>query len=634
MPQMAWLIPALPLAAFLINGLLGPRYLGRIAGVIGSISIAGSFVAVLALWANLPPEGDPDRSQVLYQWLISGDLDISIGFLLDELTVVMLLVVTGVSFLVHVYATGYMAHDPAHARFFTWLPLFVFSMITLVMADNFLLLFVFWEMVGVCSYLLIGFWHRRNSANDAAIKAFVTNRIGDFGFAAGIFLVFWTFGTLNYDAVHAGVGQASQGVLLAIALLLFVGAMGKSAQFPLHVWLPDAMEGPTPVSALIHAATMVTAGIYMVARHSVIFEAAGDALLIVGAFGAFTALLAATIGCVQNDIKRVLAYSTVSQLGLMFLGLGAGAYVAALFHLVTHAFFKALLFLGSGSVIHAMDDEQDMRRYGGLASKLPWTYTTFLFGGLALAAIFPLAGFWSKDELIASAVAAGISDDGNAWQILFVVAGLATSLLTAFYTIRMIIMTFHGKPRDAELHSHAHESPVSMVTPLVLLAALSVVAGVLLGFPPEHGAIHEYLGEVLHNLHFDLTGDLTLTWAMAFISSGVALAGLALALAIYGRGLIAPETMSRLLPGMHRLASQKYYLDHVGDGIVVAGTRTLAFFLWGVDARLVDGLVNLVGWIVRAVAAVARRLQTGQVQNYALLVVVGVVVVVGSLLLG
>ncbi len=633
MAQIAWLIPALPLAAFLINGVFGPRFLGRIAGVIASLAIGASFVVVVALWIDLPSEGSPDRQQELYRWVASGDLVVSIGFLLDELAVVMLLVVTGVSFLVHVYSTAYMAHDPAHARFFVWLPLFVFSMILLVMADNFLLLFVFWEMVGVCSYLLIGFWHRRNSANDAAIKAFVTNRIGDFGFAGGVFLVFWTFGTLDYLSVHAQVSQASAGVLLAIALLLFVGAMGKSAQFPLHVWLPDAMEGPTPVSALIHAATMVTAGVYMVARHSVIFEASGDALIIVGATGAFTALLAATIGCVQTDIKRVLAYSTVSQLGLMFLGLGAGVYAAAIFHLVTHAFFKALLFLGSGSVIHAMDDEQDMRSYGGLARKLPWTYVTFLIGGLALAAIFPLAGFWSKDELVASAFAAGASADGNWWYLVFFAAGLLTSLLTAFYTIRMIVLTFHGRPRDQKLHDHAHESPVAMVAPLVILAALAIVAGGLLGFPPEHGAIHEYLGVVLHSVHFDLTGDETLTVLIALASTAVAAGGAALAVAAYGRGVVSPQKLARFFPGFYRLASEKYYLDHITDQVVVAGTRTSAFFLWGIDARVVDGIVNLIGWLVRAIAAVSRRLQTGQVQNYALLVLIGVVAVVGSLLL-
>ena len=378
---------------------------------------------------------------------------------------------------------------------------------------------------------------------------------------------------------------------------------------------------------------MVTAGVYMVARHSVIFEASGDALLIVGAVGAFTALLAATIGCVQTDIKRVLAYSTVSQLGLMFMGLGAGAYVAAIFHLVTHAFFKALLFLGSGSVIHAMNDEQDMRRYGGLSKKLPWTYVTFLLGGIALAAVFPLAGFWSKDELIASTYAAGASSDGNWGFLIYFAAGLLTSLLTAFYTIRMIVMTFHGSPRDQDLHDHAHESPTAMVSPLVILAALAVVAGFALGFPPEHGVFHEYLGHVLHSVHYKLTGDETLTVVMALVSTAVALGGVALAWAAYSRGIVSVRLLRRLAPGFYKLANEKYYMDHIGDGMIVAGTRTSAFFLWGVDARLVDGIVNLIGWLVRAIAAVARRLQTGQVQNYAFLVVLGIAVVVGSLLL-
>ncbi len=623
-----WLIPLAPLLAFAINGLLGPRYLKKATGVIGSAGILAAFLLTVWLWV----EGEYGEA-TLFEWLASGSLVIDIGFLVDELTVVMLLVVTGVSFLVHVYSIGYMANDGSFARFFAWLPLFVFSMVMLVMADNFLSLFVFWELVGVCSYLLIGFWHDRESANNAAMKAFLVNRVGDFGFAIAIFMIFWNFRTLEYGSVFTQVGQMDPEVVLVIALLLFVGAMGKSAQFPLHIWLPDAMEGPTPVSALIHAATMVTAGVYMVARMALIFEVHTTALLVVGGVGAFTALFAATIAVAQTDIKRVLAYSTVSQLGLMFLALGAGVYTAAIFHLATHAFFKALMFLGSGNVIHAMHDEQEMTRYGGLRRKLKWTYGTFLVGGLALSAIFPLAGFWSKDEILAGAFMRGASPDGDGLFLLFWAMGLAASLLTAFYTFRMVILTFHGDPRDADLHERAHESPALMVVPLTLLAVLAVGAGAVLGFPPEDGLIHDFLHHAPGILHFELTGNQTIAISLAVISTAVALLGALGAYMIYSRGAPKAESIGQFVPGMHNLLYRKYYIDEIVKYGIVATTKVLGFILWAIDAKIVDGLANLIGWTVRTLGGAARRVQTGQVQNYVFLMALGAVVSVGALMI-
>jgi NADH-quinone oxidoreductase subunit L len=621
-----WLIPLAPLVAFGINGLLGPRYLKKATGVIGSTGILVAFLLTVAMWR----QGEYGQA-TLFQWVASGSLTVDVGFLVDELTIVMLLVVTGVSFLVHVYSIGYMAHDRSFARFFAWLPLFVFSMVMLVMANNFLTLFVFWELVGVCSYLLIGFWHDRESANNAAMKAFLVNRVGDFGFAIAVFMIFWNFRTLEYGEVFANLDSVESSTLLIIALLLFVGAMGKSAQFPLHIWLPDAMEGPTPVSALIHAATMVTAGVYMVARTIPIFEVHSAALIVVGGIGAFTALFAATIALAQTDIKRVLAYSTISQLGLMFLGLASGAYVAAIFHLATHAFFKALLFLGSGSVIHAMQDEQEMTKYGALRRKLKWTYGTFLVGGLALSAIFPLAGFWSKDEILAGAFIRGISGDGNPIFAFYWVVGLTVSLLTAFYTFRMVIMTFHGDARDKELHESAHESPAVMIVPLVVLALLAAGAGAVLGFPPEEGMVHDFLHNVPGTAHFELSGVQTIAIALAVISTAVALLGALSAYMIYSRRRPRAESIGRLVPGMHTLLYRKYYVDEIVDYGIVAVTKVIGFILWAIDAKIVDGLVNLLGWIVRSLSAVTRRVQTGQVQNYVFIMALGAVVSVGAL---
>ena len=635
--EVVWLIPFAPLLGFVVNGVAGRR-IPRATGWISTGAILGSFVLTVALWIGGITADQPGWT--FYPWVDSGTFAVNIGFLLDPLAIVMLLVVTGVSALVALYSVGYMDHDAAKSRFHTWIPLFVFSMVMLVMSDNLLQLFIFWEMVGLCSYLLIGYWHDRHSANIAATKAFLVNRIGDFGFIIGIVLAFFHFDTLRYREIFEVIGDKDPAMTTAIAFLLFIGAMGKSAQFPLHVWLPDAMEGPTPVSALIHAATMVTAGVYIVARMNPLYTVAPEALIFVATIGTVTAFVAATIALVQTDIKRVLAYSTVSQLGLMFVALGAGAYSIAIFHLATHAFFKALLFLGSGSVIHALNDEQDMRQMGGLWRKMPLTYGTFLLGGLALAAVFPLAGFWSKDEILASAflkatAPAGASlaaDHGAGIFWLFFIVGLVVSLMTAFYTLRMILMTFHGKPRNQALHDHAHESPWVMTLPLGILAIGAVVVGAALGIPPEHGFLHEYLYKTAGIIHFEGAGDPP-TVALAVISTVVALAGVAIAYLAYRRGVPIPDAARRLAPGAEKLFQRKWYMDHLGDGLMVMLTRAIAVVSWGFDAGVIDGLVNASGTVTRRLSGEVQRLQTGQAQNYALLMVVGIVLVIGGLMI-
>src|SRR5713226_1793336 len=441
--------------------------------------------AAVAVRVFLEVLGGHERTTVtLYRWIGVGDFTINVSALVDPLSSVMLLVVTVVGSLIFIFANGYMAHDHGFPRFFTWFSLFAFAMLLLVMADNYLLMFVGWEGVGLCSYLLIGFWFEKPAPQHAANKAFWMNRIGDWGYTIGMVTTFLVFGSMTFTEVFEKVGIATQANLVLICIAFFVGATGKSAQLPLHSWLPDAMEGPTPVSALIHAATMVTAGVYLVARSTPLFAAAGPSLQFVFTVAAVTAIFAATIALVQFDIKRVMAYSTVSQLGYMFLALGVGAPVAAMFHLATHAFFKALLFLGSGSVIHGLGGEQDMRRMGGLRAKMPLTYWTMVIAGGALAALPPLAGFWSKDEILGSAFA-------NGYPILWVV-GVCTGGLTAFYITRAIWMTFHGQPRDRHLFDHAHESPRIMTWPLLALAAVSALVG-FIGFPPDHGFLHAFL---------------------------------------------------------------------------------------------------------------------------------------------
>ncbi|HTK86944.1 MAG TPA: NADH-quinone oxidoreductase subunit L, partial [Nitrospiraceae bacterium] len=481
------LIPLFPLTAVLVNGLLGHRYSHDIAHRLAWGSVGLSFLCSIAVFVHTIQTGQA-REVIAYKWIFGGDLTINLAFLIDPLSCIMLLIVTGVGFLIHLYSVGYMHGEDGFTRFFTYMNLFMVSMLLLVMGNNYVVLFIGWEGVGLCSYLLIGYYFDRVSAAKAATKAFVVNRIGDAGFLIAIFLVFVNFKTLDYTQVLASVSHLSPEMATAIALCLLIGAVGKSAQLPLYTWLPDAMEGPTPVSALIHAATMVTAGVYMIVRNHAIYDMAPMAMTAVAWIGGITALFAATIGLVQTDIKRVLAYSTVSQLGYMFLACGIGAYTAAIFHLMTHAFFKALLFLSAGSVIHALSGEQDIRKMGGLKDRIPWTHALFLIGTLAIAGIFPLSGFWSKDEILAHAFI-------NHQYVLYGM-GAVGSFLTAFYMFRLTYLTFYGHSRmDHHTAQHVHESPSIMIGPLVALSVLAVIGG-FPGVPPESGWFHAFLHPV------------------------------------------------------------------------------------------------------------------------------------------
>jgi len=594
------------------------------------------------------------------------------GFLLDPLSAVMILVVTGIGFLIHVYSTGYMAHDNGYYRFFGYLNLFIFFMLMLVLANNYTLLFVGWEGVGLCSYLLIGFYFQKKSAGDAGKKAFIVNRVGDAGFIMGMLLMFSLLGTVRFLDVNAALRSghfhaetAGFGVLSAIALLFFVGATGKSAQFPLYVWLPDAMEGPTPVSALIHAATMVTAGVYMVARSAALFQLTPQTLNIVAGIGAFTAIFAATIGLVQNDIKRVLAYSTVSQLGYMFLALGVGAYWVAVFHLFTHAFFKALLFLGSGSVIHALGGEQDMRHMGGLKDKIPITHWTMWVGSVAIAGIPGFAGFFSKDEILWQTYS---SPAGS--KMLWIV-GLVTAGLTAFYMWRLMNMTFYGKSRVApEVAAHIHESPPAMTIPLMLLAVGGVFAG-WLGVPHAWSLLEGFHGferwlepafaSAATEAARGGAHDASTEWILMGISVAVAIIGIVVARYFYHHKPHVPDTLEKSLRPLHGLLYNKYYVDEIYDflfvnGLGKGGGRVLGAF----DRNVVDGAVNGAGWLTRFSSRVSMWwdtwivdgavrlgsfsvkllsypvciLQTGRVQAYALFVVVGVLIFFGYYLAG
>jgi NADH-quinone oxidoreductase subunit L len=563
--------------------------------------------------------GEPFTS-TLGAWIVAGDFQAGITAYVDNLTCVMLLVVTGVGFLIHLYAAGYMHEDPDFARFFAYLNLFVFSMTMLVLAGNFLLLFLGWEAVGLCSYLLIGFWYTRDSASAAGKKAFIVNRVGDFGFVLGIMWLYKALGTLDYTAVFKSVGTLSPEVATCIALLLFVGACGKSAQLPLHVWLPDAMEGPTPVSALIHAATMVTAGVYMVARSHVIFERSGSALEVVACVGTATAVFAATIGLVQTDIKRVLAYSTVSQLGYMFAAVGVGAYVAGIFHLVTHAFFKALLFLGAGSVIHGLHGEQDLRKMGGLASKMPITATTMWIGGLGLSGAPLLAGFFSKDEILAAV-------HGTGHRVLFALL-IAGAFMTAFYTFRLLFLAFSGSPRmSKETLHHAHESPWVMTVPLGVLALGTAVAGFALGLPSEESNFMRLLAPVFEPHE---AGHSMIVMGLSII---VFTAGLALAFYMYKLTPVRAEAIGQPRTWVQALLLNAWYVDRIYDRLIVQPLYALSVVLArAFDQGVIDGIVNGVARMVVAWGAGLRQLQSGYVANYALTMLAGAVIVVAFLL--
>jgi NADH-quinone oxidoreductase subunit L len=639
-------IPVFPLLAVLVNGLLGSRYSHDVAGRIACSSVGLSFAAALLVFADQLQTGMV-REVVAYRWIFGGDLTINLAFLIDPLACIMLLVVTGVGFLIHLYSIGYMHGEEGFTRFFTYMNLFMVSMLLLVMGNNYLVLFIGWEGVGLCSYLLIGYYYDRVSAAKAATKAFVVNRVGDAGFLLAIFLVFYNFGTLDYTQVFSHASQLSPKMATAIALCLLVGAIGKSAQIPLYTWLPDAMEGPTPVSALIHAATMVTAGVYMIARNHVIYDLSPVAMTTVAIIGGGTALFSASIGLVQNDIKRVLAYSTVSQLGYMFLGCGIGAYAAAIFHLTTHAYFKALLFLSAGSVIHALGGEQDIRKMGGLKSKIPWTHALFLIGTLAIAGIFPLAGFWSKDEIMAHAFV-------HHHYVLYAMAATG-ALLTSFYMFRLTYLTFYGRSRlDHHTAEHVHESPMIMLGPLVVLAGLSVIGG-FPGVPPENGWFHHFLRPSVAAGAAEEHGvGLGLVVGLMGVATVIALLGWGVAHYLYSVRPEAADQWAAKAPAVYTTLLNKYYVDELYDLLIVEPTKKLGLVWDWFDRTIIDGLVrgvgemteggawlstwfekhviygtiNVIGFANHLAARAWRKLQSGMVHHYAALIVAGLFILV------
>ncbi len=679
MLQYVWWAIALPLIGALVNGLFGRFMSKKASGTLGSAMVLLGFVIAVASYfdykAWAATSNTPYFEITLWPWIHVGQLQLDAALLIDPLSLTMMMLITGVGFLIHLYSTGYMSHDKGYSRFFVYLNLFIAMMLILVLGNNLALMFVGWESVGLCSYLLIGFWYHDMYNAKCGMKAFVVNRIGDFGVLLGAFIIFWNFNTLTFTELFGNFSSVMNSatleswVPLAAALLLFLGATGKSAQLPLHIWLPDAMAGPTPVSALIHAATMVTAGVYMVSRLNPIFTAAPTAGFIIACVGAATAFVAATIALTQNDIKKVLAYSTVSQLGFMFLACGVGAYWVAMFHVLTHAFFKACLFLGSGSVIHAMHEEQDTRVMGGLAKYMPLTYWTFLISTLAIAGIPPLAGFFSKDEIMWR-VATWQTQFGAAPMLLWLVA-IATAFMTAFYMGRVFFKTFLGKPRWTkhylEHHHHPHESPRSMTTPLVVLAALAIIGG-FMGLPHfthapnflepwlaastggaeqlqivghtglehsaaghgEHAGEHgEEAGAGAHHEAFVSFGS-TETTEMAFAFASVVLAAFALfglAMPLYTRRFGATEKLHTSLGPLYKFSLNKWYIDEFYHYLIVIPGTALAYACWRVfDMKFIDGIVNgtanVLGWLGHGV----RPFQTGFVRNYAMYLLLGAVV--------
>ncbi len=628
------LIPLLPFISFLINILFGRNYIKDKAHWIAVPAIIGSFL--LAVSAFFDVLGGRDININIYSWIVSGNFNVSFGFLIDQLSAIMLMVVTSIGTLIFIYSIGYMHGDGGYYRFFAYLSLFIFSMLILVMANNFLLMYFGWEAVGLCSYFLIGFWFHKKSAADAGKKAFIVNRFGDFGFGLGVILIFLTFGSLDYAQVfgQAGgvVGQTINllgyevNLITLICLLLFCGAVGKSAQVPLHVWLPDAMEGPTPVSALIHAATMVTAGVFMVARCNPLFNLSEVAMNTVAIVGGLTAIFAATIALVQNDIKRVIAYSTVSQLGYMFLALGVGAYSAGVFHLYTHAYFKALLFLASGSVIHALHDEQNMQKMGGLKKYMPITYWVFVIATLSITGIPFFSGFFSKDEILWRAYLSG--DLGKFLWFL----GTLAALLTAFYSWRLIYLTFHGKFRGtAEQEHHLHESPPVITVPLMLLAVGAVAAG-WVGIPPvflEHGdKIGEFLAPVLG--HSKGHGTHAQEYFVIGISVFVAVAGWIVAYTMYLKKTELPQKLGATFQPIYKLLFNKYYIDELYSKVLVQPMlKASDKIILGFDTHIIEGIVNGIPNLIGAFSRKLREVQTGLLSNYALVMAIGALCIVG-----
>ncbi len=679
--DLIWLIPLFPAAGFVINGLFGKRMSKTMVGVIACGLVFISFIFSAGAVYQLLQLDSAHRSHTvrLYEWINAGpahtsegplaNFRVDWGFLLDPLSSVMILVVTGIGLLIHIYSTGYMHEEDGYYRFFAYLNLFMFSMLTLVLGNNYVMMFVGWEGVGLCSYLLIGYYFHKKSAGDAAKKAFVVNRVGDWGFSIGIMMIFVTFGTIDFiqvgekvrEGVMAGAFHVGDPLFIGIALALFVGAAGKSAQIPLYVWRPDAMEGPTPVSALIHAATMVTAGVYMVARSNFIYQMAPQAMTVVAVIGAVTAFFAASIGLVQNDIKRVLAYSTVSQLGYMFLALGVGAFAAGIFHLMTHAFFKALLFLGSGSVIHALHHEQDMRKMGALKNKIPVTFWTMFVGTLAIAGTPFLAGFFSKDEILWKAFSS------NQGHVLLWLLGAAVAGMTAFYMFRLIFMTFFGQSRvDHHTEHHIHESPRSMTVPLIILAIGSVVAGYV-GFPAWLGgnnAFEKFLDPVFEPLPIPHGPEAEYSHlaeaGMAAASVAIALIGFGLAYSKYCKRSWEQQREIRQYGSLYPVFLNKYYVDEGYDFLFVNRAKDAGTGLWKFDATVVDGAVNgsawttvegalgsgwwdrwvvdgivkFIGGFIRTMSWPLRLIQTGYVQNYALVMILGLLIFIGYVLWG
>lgn len=623
MIQNVWLVPALPLVGFLLIS-LGKKYMPKsLAGILASLMVLASFLISVCIFFTQPETGTRVE---LFSWISSGTLNIPFAFLVDHLSTVMLLIITGIGFLIHVYSIGYMSHDEGVARFFSYLNLFIFFMLLLVLGDNYIVMFTGWEGVGLCSYLLIGFWFKNPEYNKAANKAFIMNRIGDLGFLMGIILIFLQFGSLSFAQIFpsaSGIAD-NQPAIIAITLLLFVGAMGKSAQIPLYTWLPDAMAGPTPVSALIHAATMVTAGIYMVIRSNALYSIAPYTLNIIAVIGTLTAVFAAAIALSQTDIKKVLAYSTVSQLGYMFAALGAGAYESALFHVTTHAFFKALLFLAAGSVIHAMSGEQDIRKMGGLKKKLPVTYFVFLIGTLAIAGIPPFAGFFSKDEILASM-----------WmqnKALFTILSV-TSVMTAFYMFRLFFLTFFGGFRGThEQEHHLHESPAVMTLPLIILAVLSAAGG-FLGLPEvfsEHHLFRHYLEPLIKapgafNL---MEASHAFEYTLMGVSVAVLLIIVVYAYNRYVKNNDVPPMLEQDMTSSARLSYNKFYVDELYDTIIVRPLYALSnVFYKIIDIQFIDGIVNSVNKGVTGASQVARRLQSGYVGFYIFAMVFGILAI-------
>ena len=656
-----WLIPFFPLLGAIINGLLGKRFIKneKVIGAIGTGMLFLSFLVSCKYFVQLLGDSVKSHQNVIASWMSVGKLQVDWGFLLDPLSALMILVVTGVGTLIHLYSIGYMHGEEGFYRYFSYLNLFVFSMLMLVLGNNALVMFVGWEGVGLCSYLLIGYYFEKKSAGDAAKKAFVMNRVGDFGFLLGLFTLFWALGshgvwTINFVEITENAHLLSGDMILGASvttvatLCFFLGATGKSAQLPLFTWLPDAMEGPTPVSALIHAATMVTAGVYMIGRMNLLFAMSPTTMFVVALVGALTAIFAATIGFAQNDIKRVLAYSTVSQLGFMFVAMGVGAFTAGIFHLMTHAFFKACLFLGSGSVIHAMhkalhhahldDDAQDMRNMGGLRKKMPITWATFGISCLAISGLPFFSGFFSKDEILWWTFA---STRGS--KVIWVIVVVA-AFMTAFYMFRCLYMTFYGEQKtNPKAKDHVHESPWVITLPLVVLAGLATVGG-LIGIPHAIDIAHvgnklnAFLAPVFHHSQelykIEAHGSASTEIILMVFSVAIALAGIGFATVMYMKDPSLPGKFTAKFPTLHRVVFNKWYVDEIYDTLFVNSTKKLGIFCWkGFDVKVVDGIVNGIAKLVGALSSVLRYTQSGLFTNYALTMVLGTVVMLAIFIL-